>query len=370
MLIGCTKNLLEFLKEIPAEREEAIDPLYSWTANLIMLNRRKTLVAVNDATKCCFVLHGLTTKMIPKLPELMRNGIRAALESEYIAPNIIDKYLDECGQNLIFTKTLRSEVAYCNKACERIKSFSEILIQGDLLQKPFLPWFNEDMLSKYGYRMITEILISTFSERYGVPVQSAQMVELEIELGLCTPCKRTILVPTNLNFYQLHRILQIAFGWEGRHLHQFILKKDRLGRPTKIVQLIDDEAEFLLEAGIQNIESTEITVKEVFALHDKIEYEYDFGDDWTHTIKLKKWIENCENPYPKCIDAMGESPLEDCGGPFGFEEKMEILADPTHPYYQEIMAWSGGKCTKLLDLKWMNYRIADVYRRCVPVIYV
>ena len=71
MLIGCTKNLLEFLKESPAEREEAIDPLFSWTANLIILNRRKTLVAVNDATKCCFVLYGLTTKMIPKISELL-----------------------------------------------------------------------------------------------------------------------------------------------------------------------------------------------------------------------------------------------------------------------------------------------------------
>ena len=88
-----------------------------------------------------------------------------------------------------------------------------------------------------------------------------------------------------------------------------------------------------------------------------------------HTIKLKKWIENCENPYPKCIDAIGESPVEDCGGSFGFEEKMEILADLTHPYYREIMAWSGGKCTKPLDLKWINCHIADVYRRCVPVIY-
>jgi hypothetical protein len=50
MLIGCTKNLLEFLKEAPVKREEGIDPLFTWTANLIMLNRRKTLVVVNDAT--------------------------------------------------------------------------------------------------------------------------------------------------------------------------------------------------------------------------------------------------------------------------------------------------------------------------------
>ena len=335
-----------------------------------MLNRRKTLVAVNDATKCCFVLYGLTTKMIPKISELLRAGIRAVLKSEYIAPEVIEKYLNDCGQNLIFSTTLRSEVAYCNKACERVKSFSEILIQGDLLQKPFLPWFNDDLLSKYGYRTITEILISTFSERYGSSVQSAQMVELEVELDLYTPCKRTLLIPSNLNFYQLHRILQIAFGWDDCHLYQFILKKDRSGRPTKIIQPIDDEAEVFLDMSIKNIESTEITVEEVFALHKKIEYEYDFGDGWMHIIKLKKWIENCENPYPKCIEAVGESPLENCGGRFGFEEKMEILADPTHPYYREIMAWSGGKCTKPLDLKYINYRIAGVYRCCVPVIYV
>jgi hypothetical protein len=369
MLIGCTKNLLEFLKETPVEREEAIDPLYSWTANLIMLNRRKTLVAVNDATKCCFVLHGLTTKMIPKLPELLKNGIRAVLESEYVAPNIIEKYLDECGQELVFTKTLRSEVAYCNKACERVKSFSEILIPGDLLQKPFLPWFNDDLIPKYNYHRISEILISAFSERYGSPVQSAQMVELEVELELCTPCKRTLLVPTNLNFYQLHRILQDAFGWEDHHMHQFILEKKRSGRPTKVIQPFGGAAEFFLDKDIQNIESTEITVKEVFALHKKIEYEYDFGDDWMHTVKLKKWIENFENPYPTCIDAVGEAPLEDCGGRFGFKEKLEILADSKHPDYQEIMDWTGGKCTKPLDMKRINCRIADAYRRCIPVIY-
>ena len=68
--------------------------------------------------------------------------------------------------------------------------------------------------------------------------------------------------------------------------------------------------------------------------------------------------------------AVGESPLEDCGGRFGFEEKLEILADSKHPDYQEIMDWTGGKCTKPLDMKRINCRIADAYRRCVPVIYV
>lgn len=368
MLIGCTKNLLEFLKCSPVKREEATDPLFTWTANLITLNRRKTLVAVNDAAKSCFVLYGLTAKMIPRIAELMMNGIRAVLESEYIAPDIIEKYLDDCGKELVFTTTQRSEVSYCNMACERVKRFSEIFVQGDVLQKPFLPWVNDELIAKCGYRTISEILVSALSERYGAPVRSAKMAELEVELELCTPCKRTLLVPTDLNFYQLHRILQAAFGWKDSHLHQFVLKKDRLGRPTKTVKPLYCGDEFFFDTGIENTESTEITVGEVFAAHKKIEYEYDFGDEWIHIIKLKKWIENCEIPHPKCIDAVGESPIEDCGGRFGFEEKMKSIADTTHSEHQEIMEWTGGKCTKPLDLTRINYSIESAYRVCVPII--
>ena len=264
MLIGCTKNLLEFLKVTPVKREGAVDPLFSWTAHLIVLNRRKTLVAVNDATKCCFILHGLTAKQLSEIPELMMSGIRAVLESEYIAPDIIEKYLDDCGRELVLTTTLRSGVSYCNKACERVKNLSEILMPGDLLQKPFLPWLNDDLIGKQNYRFISEILISALSERYGSPVQSAEMAELEVEPHLCTPCRRTLLVPTNLNFYQLHRILQVAFAWEDCHLHQFILKKDSMGRPKKIVQPPYDEAEDFSYMGIEMISSTEMTVKEAF----------------------------------------------------------------------------------------------------------
>ena len=45
MIIGCTKKLLDFLGIKPLKTAEEVDPLFSWTANLVTINRRKTLVA-------------------------------------------------------------------------------------------------------------------------------------------------------------------------------------------------------------------------------------------------------------------------------------------------------------------------------------
>ena len=48
MVIGCTKKLLDFLGVKPQKIAVETDPLFSWTVNLIILNRRKTLVAVSE----------------------------------------------------------------------------------------------------------------------------------------------------------------------------------------------------------------------------------------------------------------------------------------------------------------------------------
>ena len=147
MVIGCTKKLLDFLGVKPQKIAVETDPLFSWTANFIILKRRKTLVAVYNATKFCFVLHGLTAKRISRLPELMKDGIRAVLQSEYVAPEIIEKYLDDCGDDLTLTTTTsRSDVAYCNKACERVERFVNLFEPDSMFQEKYLPWINDDMI--------------------------------------------------------------------------------------------------------------------------------------------------------------------------------------------------------------------------------
>src|SRR5947208_5616007 len=45
--------------------------------------------------------------------------------------------------------------------------------------------------------------------------------------------------------------------------------------------------------------------------------------------------------YPICITGKRNCPPEDCGGVWGYEELLAILANPTHPEYAERIDWIG-----------------------------
>ena len=98
MELACTKKLLEYIGIKPEKASAEIDPLLEWTANLVVINRRKALVVVHAASRCAFVLYGLTTKNKTELPELVLTGIRRLLECEYVRSEIIDQYLKDLGQ--------------------------------------------------------------------------------------------------------------------------------------------------------------------------------------------------------------------------------------------------------------------------------
>ena len=262
-------------------------------------------------------------------------------------------------------------MAYCNKACERVERFVNLFESDSIFQEKYLPWINNDMIAKEDYSFIYEKLIATLTERYGSPVQSAHVAELEVTLDLLTPCKRTLVVPSDLNFYQLHRILQDAFEWHDCHLHQFVLKKDSMGRPMKIIQpgFMKNEDWLALDENLESIDSTTVTIREIFESQNKIEYEYDFGDGWIHMIKLKRFIPDCTTPYPHCTEAIGDAPMEDSGGPYGFDEKMKILNDPDHPEHEWISEWVRSAWWHSLDFDAINRRIRQEHRRCIPVQY-
>ena len=123
--------------------------------------------------------------MIAKMSELVLDGIRAVLESEYIAPDIIENYLDSCGRNVtLVSNSSRFDTAYCNKACEHVERFTYLFETGDMLQQKYLPWINNYPIIKENYIYPHEKLISSFTEKYGASVQSADAAELEITLDL------------------------------------------------------------------------------------------------------------------------------------------------------------------------------------------
>jgi hypothetical protein len=56
-------------------------------------------------------------------------------------------------------------------------------------------------------------------------------------------------------------------------------------------------------------------------LKERFIYQYDFGDNWRHQIRLEQKLPfNPKKDYPVCISGDRKVPPEDCGGPAGFME--------------------------------------------------
>ena len=133
MHICCTKKLLDEMGIITENRLEEND-LFCWSAHLITVNRRKTVVVVNDSNRFGFILYGLKAKDLKRLNELIIEGVRASLLNEKIKNEIIEQYLQTASE-LVFTKTRGPKyVARLNKACERVQIYDDLLNSSEIIQ--------------------------------------------------------------------------------------------------------------------------------------------------------------------------------------------------------------------------------------------
>ena len=144
------------------------------------------------------------------------------------------------------------------------------------------------------------------------------------------PIWRRVQVKSNITLAQLHDVIQATMGWEDYHLHQY--EKDGIyyGLPEQNYDYeILNEKRFKLNS---------ILTSE----NEKLDYEYDFGDSWQHTIELEKILAPEPNEkYPVCLAGKRACPPEDCGGIWGYEDLIEALRDPDHPEHEDMLEWAG-----------------------------
>lgn len=138
------------------------------------------------------------------------------------------------------------------------------------------------------------------------------ILQLNIRLkNTSPPVWRRVLVKNSINLWQLHLTIQLAMGWENKHLCEFDINR-------KTYSFDPDDLNF-----DDMFDGYKFTLEEI-SQTDKIRYWYDFGDDWYHDIKVEKILEPLpELSYPICIKGKLACPPEDCGGIYGYYELIE-----------------------------------------------
>ncbi len=366
------------LKAEPADPEA--DPVLSWSANSITINHRRAIIAGNDSSRYGFILYGIKSKDKKNLGRLLLDGVRACLEAECIAPELIHRYMDDCGANVTFTKTPGSSVvARLNKLCLSASYIAELLTTEQLFQQQILLRFNNDYITskseppgdykngpasespgdrKRIYHNVYTKFADDISQRYGAHPYGCNAVELEVELELESLCRRRIIVPSGYTFRQLHLVLQNLFCWQRCHLHEFSIERYPNGRLKHT--LVGHPQEFDLEGETTQPDSS-VQLSEIFPHYDHIIYTYDYGDDWTHHIRFVGIINNYDKNHAVCLSGEGDAPPEDVGGAPGYARLLQVLADPEDPDYDNLKAWYEWMHCRPFDLD----RVNSALQHCV-----
>jgi hypothetical protein len=312
MLIQCTKKLLDELQTKPT-LTIVEQPLFSWYANLITVNRRKTVVLCNDKNRYIVVLHGLKAKDLKNIGALIVAAIRETLLAECIKSEIVENFVDSSAK-VAFTKTKdRSMVAKMNKACDTAQFYTKKFTNESITQIDVgltSSAYPVRVLNKDNYNPSTAMFKDL--EIFGVaPIFRCKALQIKVTLDIENhEVWRKAIVPSNITFTQLHDIIQIIFDWHDYHLHDFYIFYGE----DAIVNLVCNDEALEYDNDIKMMLETGIRLSEYVPEYTRIKYTYDFGDNWEHYIEVEKVIDEYDKSYPICLEAVGNAPPEDVGG--------------------------------------------------------
>ena len=167
---------------------------------------------------------------------------------------------------------------------------------------------------------------------YPLPVRSpppafGDVLEFRVSLRHIAPAIwRTLRVPADVPLSVLHEVLQVAFGWQNCHLHDFQVGDIRFSTVDT-----DDEMLAIDERGAP--------FGAVARAGSKLVYVYDLGDSWEHDIVVER-VDQRGDPAICCTGGAGACPPEDSGGPLGYAHLLEVLANPKHEEHAELKLWA------------------------------
>ena len=163
-----------------------------------------------------------------------------------------------------------------------------------------------------------------------IPIYQLRIVLRDID----PPILRILQIKGNANLGKLHDYIQGAMGWKDCHLHEFKIKGQSYRAEEQMYEEIDEP---------DMHDEQDHRINKLLQEGDSFEYIYDYGDYWEHEIFVEKIIPPKEGVYyPVCTYGERACPPEDCGGPGGYEELLEVLKDTEHEEYEHYSEWVGS----------------------------
>ncbi|PUU94565.1 MAG: plasmid pRiA4b ORF-3 family protein [Halanaerobium sp.] len=365
MLIQTTKKLRDELNLEELEQKERPD-LFSWHANFLRINRRKTVVLVNDACDYTVLLYGMKKDDLNNFPGRVKEGIRRTFEREGIKESLIEKYLSQFEEFFYKKAENRSYIARMNNSCKFAKRFADRFNENEIYQSQIAKNVN-NMHRKndnkdyfYPDDFLQQKLAEYFGEEDVIKTKAA-VLKVELDLGEYEAWRKFI-VPLSYNFRELHKIIQQLYNWQDYHLHEFFVyseEKDdtknwnqseyhrngykailNLAMNQENFEYNRDQLNFAAEDFEQAVEN-EVKLKDV--LPARIKYIYDYGDFWHHYLETEEIIDDYKSNKPTFLEGGGTAPPEDVGGVSGFSEFMQIISNPDDEEYQLMMEWAESQ---------------------------
>ena len=358
MQIALTKKLADAMGVKPPSSYEDENPLFSWTANWTKVwdNHRTEdmIVLVNNATRFTVAIYQVKRKDLRNVAEMMRTAISNTLLSMNINPELVGEYLRLAGGVEFTQNRNRQAAAWITKAGLECAFYVGREYNG--IEK----MFSDTVGLSANYRYVNysgninngfvpyRAMINALTELTGKQAYKYRAFELLVTLDLeVYQAVRRIIVPADMEFARLHKVLQSVFGWENYHLYDFTIfgsnKHKPVARLVPFEDALEYDADAILMAGH--------TLSEYFPEHKHMIYTYDMGDNWEHEIQLVRVIEEHDKESPYLMEASGQTPPEDVGGIGGFVNFREIMMNPNHPEYIKMKEWAKFWTTELSDWK-------------------
>ena len=146
-------------------------------------------------------------------------------------------------------------------------------------------------------------------------LKPAPIYQLKVWLqGFSPMVWRRLLVRSDSTIADLHYTIQIAMGWSDVHLNRFHIHGQDFG--------------VYHDGGICFSDNPEKVPLSAFGfrIRERFFYEYDFGDEWLHEVRIEKRLPlDPKLTYPVCIDGKHAAPPEDFGGARAYMQMRQEL---------------------------------------------